>query len=178
MNQHRALPCQLSLVGEVRHHIRVDAPADVTLPQRENRNCSEPTRALVFRWMRLSPGRQESHEDCQDRKRQQQDEDRGQQALPGSEVQLVGRVAEEALREELAADDDVPAHREDADERQDTCRCVYPAPCALQQAATPASPASRTIGSSVPRQIWITMCDTKSRVWTMKSSAPNDSSAS
>ena len=46
----------------------------------------------------------------------------GQQPLARGEAHLVRRVAEQALREELAADDDVPAHREDADERQDARR--------------------------------------------------------
>ena len=106
---------------------------------------------------------------------------RGQQALARRERHLVGGVAEEALREELAADDDVPAHREDAD--------AGPAAPGDDVEAAPARPlaetrtscdrrASSASGTSVPRTIWTTTCDTHSRVCTMKSSARNDSSAS
>ena len=99
-------------------------------------------------------------------------EDRRQQALARRELHLVGGVAEEALREELAADDDVPAHREDADERQHAGHDVDAPARASRRTGSAARSRAGASGTSVPSTICTTMCDTNSRVFTMKSSAP------
>src|SRR4029450_7481667 len=74
------------------------------------------------------PGWQDPPEDGQDHERQYHDDDRRKQPLAGGELHLVRRVPEQALRKEVAADYDVPAHCEEADERRNTCRGVDPAP--------------------------------------------------
>ena len=63
----------------------------------------------------VRPGRQQPYEDRQNDEGQNAEDDRREQSFLGDETHLVGGVSEEALGEELAADDDVPAHGEDAD---------------------------------------------------------------
>src|SRR6185503_1531991 len=65
------------------------------------------------------PRREDAQQDGEDAEWQDHQEDRREQPFLGGEPELVGGVAEEALGEELSADDHVPAHREDADQRQD-----------------------------------------------------------
>ena len=97
----------------------------------------------------------------------------------GREVHLVSGVAEKALREELAADDHVPAHGEDADQGQAARRSAYIALRARfgesqqlrRPPAAPAAPASRAGSAGRPARC-------HSRVCTMKSRLRNDSSAS
>src|SRR6266545_2353698 len=66
----------------------------------------------------LLPRRQDPNEHPENHERQRHEQERRQQALLRREGHLVGRIPEEALGEELAADDDVPPHREDAHESQ------------------------------------------------------------
>jgi hypothetical protein len=63
----------------------------------------------------VRPGRQQLYEDRQNDEGKNAEDDCGEQSFLGDEGHLVGGVSEEALGEELAADDDVPAHGEDAD---------------------------------------------------------------
>ena len=82
----------------------------------------------------VGPRREQLHEHPEDREGEEQEEDRGKQPLARRELHLVGRVAEEALREQLAADHHVPAHREDADEGQRAGHDVDPLPRRFTQA--------------------------------------------
>src|ERR1017187_1758608 len=63
----------------------------------------------------VRPGRQQLYEDRQNDERQNAEDDGREQSFFGDEAHLVGGVSEEALGEELAANDDVPAHGEDTD---------------------------------------------------------------
>ena len=63
----------------------------------------------------VRPGRQQSYEDRQNDEGKNAEDDRREQSFLGNESHLVSGVSEEALGEELAADDHVPAHGEDAD---------------------------------------------------------------
>src|SRR3982751_7096027 len=65
------------------------------------------------------PRWQQLHERAENPQRQEQDKNRWQQPFSRGKPHLVCGVAEEALGKELPADDDVPAHRKDADQRQD-----------------------------------------------------------
>ena len=61
------------------------------------------------------PRRKNLDERPEDEERENGQAGSGKEAFASDEAHLVGSVAEEALGEELAADDDVPAHGEDAD---------------------------------------------------------------
>src|SRR5215204_3728619 len=65
---------------------------------------------LATGYWRLTPRRQPAQQHCQDTERQDHQQYRRQQSLSRRESHLVGGVAEEALREQLPADDHVPAH--------------------------------------------------------------------
>src|ERR1039458_1992450 len=63
----------------------------------------------------VRPGRQQLYEDRQNDEGQNAEGDCGEQSFLGDESHFVSGVSEEALGEELAANDDVPAHGEDTD---------------------------------------------------------------
>ena len=62
----------------------------------------------------ISPWRQNLDQRPQNQERQDQKQDGRQHAFARREVELVCGVAEKTLREQLAADHDVPTHRKDA----------------------------------------------------------------
>src|ERR1035437_5432933 len=63
----------------------------------------------------VRPGREQLYEHRQNDERQNAEDDGREKSFLGDEGHLVGGVSEEALGEKLAANDDVPAHGEDAD---------------------------------------------------------------
>src|ERR1051326_4741006 len=64
---------------------------------------------------RVQPRRQEFYQNPQNTEGKKHKYDRGEQSFAGGEAHLISGVAEETFGEELAADDDIPAHGEDAD---------------------------------------------------------------
>ena len=74
-----------------------------------------------------------------------------EQAFAGHEIQLVSGVSQKAFGEELAADHDVPAHREDTDQGQAAGRQVHRAAPRLGDFQSWVA-ASRSSGTSVPKQ--------------------------
>src|ERR1035437_9811899 len=79
------------------------------------------------------PWREKLHQNPEDDERQDHQDQGRQEALLRRERHLIRRVAEEALREELAADDDVPAHRQDPNERQAPRDRIDPLPGSVGQ---------------------------------------------
>src|SRR5579863_4373383 len=74
---------------------------------------------------RLQPRRQKFHQDPQNGKGKKHKYDCGQKSFAGGEAHFVSGVSQEAFGEKLAADDDVPAHGEDADHCQTSSYGVY-----------------------------------------------------